>query len=335
MAMETIPFEAKKPVHSESNQLRNDGKNDGKNSGLQREVPASGLKKHFRGHEGISFYLAIEPLKALQEIGVLNQKEVQDCLTIISMHGSLFDNIDADGEMKKANKVFDKFTDVDLFGAFVTQVKCDSLGRFFTSKDGRKNNAHRLGTEIFTQAQFLEYKAEQEVLENDEEKPWIEVLIGVPGSGKSTYLKDRVYTPGCAPVIISRDNELMLYAENNGIFGNYSKVWKLLTDEDQKEIDKNLEDAFKEAFKQKRNMTIDMTNMSNKSQKKWVNKANVPKSYKAIATVFATSYTEVQRRLEKRELETGKAIPSFVINNMMKSFMVPNNTNFSKISWIF
>jgi len=37
LAMETIPFEAKKPVHSNSNELRNNGKNDGSHSGLNKQ----------------------------------------------------------------------------------------------------------------------------------------------------------------------------------------------------------------------------------------------------------------------------------------------------------
>jgi len=296
-------------------------------------------RTHFRGHEGISFYLSIEPLRQLQEFGVLTEKEVQNCLTIISMHGSLFDNIDADGEMKKASKVFDKFNDVDLFGAFVTQVKCDSLGRFFTSKDGRKNNAERLGTEIFTQQQFLDYKEEQAAKVLNEpltacHYPWINVLIGAPGSGKSTYI-DKLMNLDTDFVTISRDESLMDYAKLNDIEGNYSEVWKQLTDDDQKEVDKLLEVTFRKAVKYKQNLIVDMTNMSNKAQRKWTNKVNAPKSYRAVATVFATSYSELQRRLDTREKETGKAIPDFVIKNMMKGFMVPNFTNFSKISWVF
>jgi len=37
MSREEIPFEAKKPVHTESNEIRNEGKNDGKPSGLDKQ----------------------------------------------------------------------------------------------------------------------------------------------------------------------------------------------------------------------------------------------------------------------------------------------------------
>ena len=63
---------------------------------------------HMRGHEGLSFYLSIEPLKELKDLGVINQREVEQCLTIIAMHGTLFDSIDDEGNMRKPEKVFDK-----------------------------------------------------------------------------------------------------------------------------------------------------------------------------------------------------------------------------------
>jgi len=402
MAREVIPFEAKKPIHSDLNELRKD-------SGMNRVMPKSGLKSHFRGHEGLSFYLAIEPLNRLKDLGVLTRKEVEQCLIIISKHGQLFNYITDDGEMRKPEKLFSHFISEEkiinyktevlenytllkreveeyfkdemfLFNALVTQVKCDSLGRFFSSSDGRKNKAFRLGTEIFTNAQFIEYiitklrKPRKRVLQKAE----LMVLVGVPGSGKSSFLEilaqDGILD-GYA--VLSRDNVLMEYAKANEIIGkkikcdncnlneevidyaldgvrkedinlgkcqakgckdgykiveNYSDVWKQLTDEDQKEIDKILEGTFKEAFDKKENMIIDMTNMSNKGQRKWVNKCG--NKYRAKAIVFATGFKEVKRRLVKRRDETGKWINPTVINNMMKGFGMPVRTNFTEVEFV-
>jgi predicted kinase len=337
-AMETIPFETKKPVHSESNELRNAGMNDGKDSGMNREVPKSGLKKHFRGHEGLSFYLAIEPLNRLKDLGVLTQKEVKDCLIIISMHGTLFDNISEDGEMKKEGKVFEKFGNTEqglfLFERYVSQVRCDSLGRFFTSKDGRKNNALKLGTEIFTKEQFKEYFNNKKMSQPKQKEADITVLIGAPGSGKSTYLNRRIYAPESVPVVISRDNELLDFAkEKFGSYITYSEAWHKLSEEDHKEIDKNYKTKFENAKRERKNIVADLTNMSNKTQRKWTN--SVSDDYFKVAIVFATEYNEIFKRLEKREKEENKIIPKAVIAQMMKGFMVPNYSNFDYIKFVF
>lgn len=114
-----IPFENMKPVHSESNEIRNNGKFDGESSGLQRTMPKSGLKTHFRGHEGLSFYKAIEIVNKLESEGVLNLEEKIEVLKTVSKHGSLFDSIDADGNMKKENKVFEQWVPKDKIKAFL------------------------------------------------------------------------------------------------------------------------------------------------------------------------------------------------------------------------
>jgi len=387
-SMEEMPFNKPKPVYSESNQLRNDGKNNGESSGLNKVVPKSGLKRAFRGHEGISFYKAITVVNRLEERGVLSRDEKIEVLTIVSMHGSLFDNISEDGSMKKAFKVFDKFPKskdgLRLFNNFVSQVRNDSLGRFFKSKDGRKNNAHKLGTEIFTGGQFSTYCLEQgypnDLPKKDTTLPTIKVLVGTTGSGKSTWLENNLKKD---EVIISRDDLVIEYGKLQGIEGRevscpncdgegylmvdgngeidyenpsnnrnksrctcckkpgirntrlngYSEIWKALTDEDQNNIDKLLEKTFKDAFDNKQNMVIDMTNMSSKAQRKWVNKTN--KKYRAEAVVFATGYDEVYKRLKKREQETGKSIPDYVVKNFMKGFMVPTYDNFSVVKWVF
>lgn len=292
-------------------------------------------KVRFFGHEGISFFKAIPVVQDLKKLGILNQEEMEDILTIISMHGTLFDSIDSNGDMKKESKVFDKFEyterGINLFNNFILQVKHDSTGRFFTSLDGRKNNAYRLGIEIFTEKQFRDYKESKIEVKREMSKSSLTVLIGPPGSGKSTLLKSKDTQDA---VIISRDDILMEYAKEIGILGStYSEVWSELTDENQKTIDRLLDEKFREVVKDRKSIIIDMTNCSAKSQRKWKNK--VPKNYSTEAIVIATGYDEVFKRLNKRKEETGKDIPHFVVKNMMRSYMVPDYSVFDKITFSF
>lgn len=320
---EILPFNKPKPVYSESNELRNQDKNE--------KISKSGFKTAFRGHEGISFYKAIEPLNRLQKYGVINIDEKAEILTIISLHGTLFDNI-KDGEMYKPEKVFSKFNYWRVFKNFISQVKNDSTGRFYISSKDRMNSAWLLGRDIYTVDQFLEYQESQKV-KNVEEDATITILVGVPGSGKDYWLSNRICTSEYAPVVISRDDILMEYAQENNIKGNYSEIWKQLSDEDQKAIDLIMQDKFKNAVSQKRNIIINMTNTSKKSRRKWLN--NVPKTYRKSAIIFATSYDEIFKRLKKREKETGKVIPDNITNKMMRSFIVPMYDEVDDLEWVF
>jgi len=299
-------------------------------------------KIHMRGHEGLSFYKAIPLVQELKDFGVLNQEEMEDILIIISMHGTLFDSIDSEGNMKNENKVFDKFEKsqkgMQLFENFVKQVRNDSLGRFYVSKDGRKSFAYNLGTKIFTSGDFGIYCMDRGYpnLPQKEDKLKLTVLIGAPGCGKSTWIKKNVTNE----VVISRDAIVEQFAIDNNLENedgtkmNYSQTWKYLTDvNSQPEIDRILELEFQEALKARKSIVIDMTNVSNKAQRKWKNK--VTKDYFAEAIIFATGYDEVYRRLDKRERETGKIIPPFAVGNMMRGFMVPNYSTFDNLKWVF
>lgn len=324
---EVIPFKQSKPIHTESNEIREAGKNDGKHSGIN-EFDDREFKTHFRGHEGLSFYLSVAPLKRLLELDVIDMKEMQEILTIISLHGTLFDNI-KDGEMFKPEKVAEKWKGAPyIFENFVRQVKYDSTGRFFMSKDGRKNSALYLGVNLYG-PEFVNPLKEDFHQTRVIPSKKITVLVGVPNSGKSTWIKQ--YTQGA--VVISRDDTLMEYAQENGIEGNYSEVWKSLTDEDQKNIDKKVQEKFQNAVKEGKDIVIDMTNTSKKSRRKWL--ANVSKDYRKEAVVFVTTYDNIFERNKIRAEETGKFIPEGVIDNMMKGFIVPMYNEIDYLHWAF
>lgn len=315
-----IPFEQKKPIYSESNQIRNEGE-----SGLSRVVPLSGLKTHFRSHEALSTFLVIPVLRKLEQEGVINQLEKIDILSIISLHGTLFDNM-KDGREHKPEKVIRKFNSYELYKSFVDQVKCDSLGRFFISTDGRKEDGSFLGDTIYNMETFGEHFVPKTI---DKTLPTITVLVGPPNVGKSTWIKVNK-SDEC---VISRDDTLIRYAEFNGMAqDDYSTIWKNLTEEDQKEIDAEILNQFNRANKSKNDIIIDMTNMSKKSRRKWLSQV---KGYNKKAVVFMTDIeTLFERNLKRKETE-GKYIPEEVIINMIKSFLVPTFDEVDEILWEF
>ena len=342
------------------NEVRNSGKFDGKTSGMN-DFEDRKFKTHFRGHEGLSFYIAVKPLEDLLERGVITIAEMQEILTIISLHGTLFDNI-KDAKEFKPEKVANKWSGAPyIFENFVRQVKYDSTGRFFMSADGRKNDASQLGINIFGPSFVNPIKEEfhkTRVLNTKK----ITTLVGAPNVGKTTWLEKH---KGDA-VVISRDDTLMEYGkkligefydcpECDGTgeiectswmkdcercdgsgrleIKDYSSIWKNLKDSDQKEIDTMVQTKFKDAVKAGKDIIIDMTCTSKKSRRKWF--SNVPNDYRKDAIVFVTDYDKVFERNKNRAKETGKFIPPGVIKNMMKGFMVPMYDEVDVLHWAF
>ena len=299
------------------------------------------LKKTFYGHEGLSFYLAIEVLNKMMSDDIITRNEMKQILTIISLHGSLFDRI-KDGEMYKPDKIFDMFDDVDTFSYFVNQVKNDYQGRFYESED-KVDVSNKLGISLFTKEQFMGRLFIRNKKPHIKKDRTINVLVGISNVGKSTYLEKQNLEN---TIVISRDSVLMNYAKDNNIIGtrikstncdkgyfivaNYNQVWNILTDKQQKEIDSLLQKSFQLAVKDNKNIIIDMTNVSIKSRRKWL--GNVKPNYEKIAILFVTSYNEVIRR---NNMRLGKKIPYYVIKNKASGFNIPTYAEVDTIEWVF
>ncbi len=114
------------------------------------------------------------------------------------------------------------------------------------------------------------------------------------------------------PVIISRDK---LVEEGPG---TYSENWAGLTQDDHRAIDQKIQKQYNDAIRQERNIIIDMTNMSKKSRKKWINSAK-SKGYFVKAEVFI----EDPSVLKERSKDPEKLIPDFVIDSMIQRFVYP------------
>lgn len=147
------------------------------------------------------------------------------------------------------------------------------------------------------------------------EAPEIYVLIGVPGSGKSTWTKHFLASSPKDFVVVSSDAVLDQIAAEKGL--NYSDVHKdfigLATGKAKQ--------SFREAMNNRDNIIFDQTNVSKKKRRSILQQ--LPKDYVKIAVVFQTEDKEVERRLKARAEQTGKHIPDFVMKDMYSRWEAP------------
>ena len=145
-------------------------------------------------------------------------------------------------------------------------------------------------------------------------------LIGVPGSGKSTWVEAQDWAMTCARV--STDKWVEIYAKEVG--RTYSEVF---TDFMPTAVELMAKEVIT-ARDMNRDIIWDQTSTSVKSRKR---KFNMLPDYYHIAVVFKTpEHTELMRRLMNRP---GKDIPDHVVASMIASFELPSEEEGFKEIW--
>jgi predicted kinase len=140
--------------------------------------------------------------------------------------------------------------------------------------------------------------------------PKLYVLIGVPGSGKSTWVKSQDWAEDCA--YISTDIHVESYA--NSVGKTYSEVFDEYM---STAVELMVQDVIS-ARTAGKDIIWDQTSTSIKSRKR---KFNMLPDYHAIAVVFRTpEKEELARRLASRP---GKEIPDYVMRSMISSWDEP------------
>ena len=135
-------------------------------------------------------------------------------------------------------------------------------------------------------------------------------LIGVPGSGKSTWIDTQDWALSCAKV--STDKWVEIYAKEVG--RTYSQVFK---DFMPTAVDLMAKEVVV-AREMGRDIIWDQTSTTVKSRAR---KFQMLPDYQHIAVVFTTpEHKELIRRLMNRP---GKDIPDHVITSMIASFEMP------------
>lgn len=146
------------------------------------------------------------------------------------------------------------------------------------------------------------------------------VLVGVPGSGKSTWVAEQEWAKDC--VYISTDQYVEAYAK--GLDKTYNEVFE----EVMPDCVRLMTDAVVLARTRKQDIIWDQTSTTVNSRKK---KFNMLPNYYAIAVVFKTpARSELDVRLSGRP---GKHIPKNVVDSMIAGWEEPTEEEGFKEIW--
>lgn len=153
--------------------------------------------------------------------------------------------------------------------------------------------------------------------------PKLYVLVGVPGSGKSTWVNNQEWDRGNT-VFASTDKFVEQYAAGEG--KSYNEVFEDFMPE---AINLMLQEVIV-AREQGKDIVWDQTNITVKSRKK---KFNMLPEYEAIAVVFNTpERDELYKRLKSR---LGKNIPQRVVYQMIEHLQLPTTAEgFKEVRFI-
>jgi predicted kinase len=150
--------------------------------------------------------------------------------------------------------------------------------------------------------------------------PKVYVLVGVPGSGKSTWIAQQEWARDCS--IVSTDRWIEMFARELG--RTYSEVFDLFMPAAVRAMSAQVALA----QQQGRDIVWDQTSVSVASRAKKF--ASLP-NYEHVAVVFATPEPEeLARRLAQRP---GKVIPESVVQHMINTFELPTESEGYREIW--
>lgn len=146
--------------------------------------------------------------------------------------------------------------------------------------------------------------------------PTCYMLIGLPGSGKSTIseglLKDM---PDL--IIVSTDEYIEKYARERG--KKYEEVYREAGEDAQKWMNVRI----RQIINEKKNFAWDQTNVFKSARKKKISMLEQNK-YDVVAVALHLSEEELERRLINRVAKGGKKISYKIIQDMKASYELPS-----------
>lgn len=146
--------------------------------------------------------------------------------------------------------------------------------------------------------------------------PTLYMMIGIPLSGKSTWINNSGIKSNNT-VVLSTDNTIEAIAKASG--KTYNDVFKDNIKLAETQLKKDRERAITEG----RDIIWDQTNLSKKSRAGKL--TTVPGAYRKVAVVFPHPSSDVLVARNQARSKLGKHIPDNVLSSMMKTYEEPSH----------
>jgi predicted kinase len=283
-----------------------------------RELNEGRQRVSFLGHEGVSVYMAIDILNKFN----IPKEDIITIINIIALHGKFPKGEDPFKSIRK-----DFMNKPHLILYWIQQLIADGNGRLCEVKNVEPLIFnHILQDTIYNPNRYHRNIKQKELS--------ITLLVGPPNSGKSTYLSG-IDLQDC--VVISRDKyienyigqEVELLNGESKVLKTYNEVWDYLNIDKQQEIDSLVERDLIAAVQNNKNIYVDKTNMSKKSQNTTLSYVN--SKYNKNVVVFLIGYEILMKRNKNR---IGKQIKESIIIDIMRKFHFPNFSMYDNISYV-
>jgi predicted kinase len=156
----------------------------------------------------------------------------------------------------------------------------------------------------------------KDLITEDQELPTFYMMVGVPGSGKSTTIK-KIQSTSPNAVVICPDEYRKALGGSYSYFKEEPKIWNQMCPNDTNEVLADNQDVI-----------FDATNVAPKRRKAVLKWLKVPARKVAVVVEVPLGTALKQNKMR----EPDKIVPDHVITNMFKSFVYPTESEgFDKV----
>ncbi|MCW2235730.1 ATP-binding protein [Azospirillum canadense] len=157
--------------------------------------------------------------------------------------------------------------------------------------------------------------------------PTVYMLMGPPGSGKTTWRSAFLAARAGQAVAVSRDDVVAEVAASEGV--SYRAAWRAFSRAIDKEYRRRLTDAFTHGL----DVVVDATNVTAKARRRVLSR--VPVGWERVGVLFDAPDAVLMQRLTDRAAAGGPAVPPWLIAKMRADWVPPAPDEFDRVETVY